>query len=138
LWLLTVRMRDNHHNRGVVLILAVFIVALLAAILTGMLQINTEEIQIMQNHVRAAEALAVAEAGLNDAMAHLRSNAAWQAGFTAKPFAGGAYTVTLDGSQITSVGTSSQGYTARVKANVTVAPAGPPHRVAVDWIRVNE
>lgn len=131
-------MYDNHHNRGVVLIMAVFIVALLAAILTGMLQINTEEIQIMQNHVRAAEALAVAEAGLNDALAQLRANAAWRAGFAAKPFVDGAYTVTVEGSQITSVGTSSQGYSARMKADVTVAPAGPPHRVTIDRIRVNE
>lgn len=131
-------MRDNHHNGGVVLIMAVFVVAMLAAILTGMLQINTEEIQIMQNHVRAAEALAIAEAGLNDALAQLRANAAWHAGFAAKPFVGGTYTVTMDGSQITSVGTSSQGYTARVKADVSVAPAGPPHRVAIDRIQVNE
>ncbi len=133
-----VDMGDNHRNRGVVLIMAVFIVALLAAILTGMLQINTEEIQIMENHVRTAEALAVAEAGLNDALAQLRANAAWRAGFAAKPFVGGAYTVTLDGSQITSIGTSARGYSARMKADVTVAPGRPPHRVVIDRMWVNE
>jgi len=118
--------------------MVVFVVALVSAIVIGMLQLNTEDVQIMRNHIGAAEALAIAEAGLNDALAQLRANAAWHAGFAAKPFVGGAYTVTMDGSQITSVGTSSQGYIARVKADVTVAPAGPPHRVAIDRIRVNE
>jgi Tfp pilus assembly protein PilX len=131
-------MGNNHHNRGVVLIMAVFIVALLAAIVTGMLQINTEEIQIMQNHLRAAEALAIAEAGLNDALAQLRADATWDAGFADKAFAGGAYTVTREGSRITSVGTSAQGFSAGIRADVTVAQEGPPHPVAIDCIRGSE
>ncbi len=131
-------MSKNPKNQGVVLLMVVFVIALVSAIVIGMLQLNTEDVQIMRNHIGAAEALAIAEAGLNDALAQLRANAAWHAGFAAKPFVEGAYTVTMDGSQITSVGTSSQGYTARVKADVTVAPVGPPHRVAIDRIRVNE
>ena len=49
--------------------MTVFVVALLSAMVMGMLQINVEEIRIMHNQIRAAEALAVAEAGLNDALA---------------------------------------------------------------------
>jgi len=131
-------MSGNGRNRGVVLIMVVFVVALLGAIVTGMVQINTEDIQVMQNHVRAAEALAVAEAGLNDALAHLRAQAGWNAGFEDRTFAGGRYTVTVDGSQVTSVGTSARGFVARVEADVTVAPDGPPHIVEIDSIKVNE
>ncbi|UCD50904.1 MAG: hypothetical protein JSW27_25690 [Phycisphaerales bacterium] len=131
-------MRANGHNRGVVLIMVVCVVALLGAIVTGMLQVNTEDIQVMQNHVRAAEALAVAEAGLNDALAQLRAQAGWDAGFEDKAFAGGTYTVTVDGSQVISVGTSARGFVARVVANVTVALDGPPHIVEIDSIKVNE
>lgn len=131
-------MDTTHNNRGVVLIMSVFVVALLAAIVIGMLQINTEEIQIMQNHIRGAEALAVAEAGLNDALAQLRADATWHAGFTDKPFAGGTYTVTCSGSQITCFATSAEGFSARIEADVTVAWAGPPYLVGIDRIRVNE
>ena len=42
------------------MLMVVFIVALLSTVVMGMLQINTEEIQLMQNHIYAAEALATA------------------------------------------------------------------------------
>lgn len=121
-----------------VLIMVVFVVALLGAIIMGMLQMNTEEIQIMRNHVRSVEALAIAEAGLNDVLAQLRVDSTWDTGFVDKPFCGGAYTVTVAASQITSVATSAQGYIARVKAEVSIASEGPPHSVNIDRFRVNE
>jgi Tfp pilus assembly protein PilX len=131
-------MSNDRNKRGVVLIMVVFVVALLGAIIMGMLQMNTEEIQIMRNHVRAVEALAIAEAGLNDALAQLRADADWDAGFTDKPFSGGAYTVTVETPQITSVAKSDQGYVARVEAEVSVASGGPPYSVSIDSFRVNE
>jgi Tfp pilus assembly protein PilX len=131
-------MKATRNNRGVVLLMVIFVVALLAAIVVGMLQINTDEIQIMQNHMRGAEARAVAEAGLNDALAQLRTDATWDKGFAEKSFDGGTYTVTRDESKVTSLGTTSQGFTARIEADVTVEPAGPPHQVTIDRIRVNE
>jgi hypothetical protein len=118
--------------------MVVFVVALMGAIVMGMLQMNTEEIQIMRNHVQAAQAQAVAEAGLNDALAQLRLDSTWDDGFAGKSFGDGAYTVTCNGSQITSVGTTDQGYLARVEADVLVAAEGPPHSVSVSSFRVNE
>jgi len=131
-------MSKDCRKRGVVLIMVVFVVALLGAIVMGMLQMNTEEIQIMQNHIRAAEALAIAEAGLNDALAQLRLDSGWDTGFAEKPFSGGAYTVVVESPQITSVATSAQGYVAWIKAEVTVAAGGPPHSINIDSFRVNE
>jgi type II secretory pathway component PulK len=131
-------MAREHRKHGVVLITVVFVAALLAAIVMGMLQIHTEEIQVMRNHIRAAESLAIAEAGLNDALAQLRTDAAWDKGYVDKGFAGGMYTVTVNGSHVTSLGTSSHGFVARVEADVTVSSGVPPHVVEIDSVKVNE
>jgi Tfp pilus assembly protein PilX len=81
-----------HHpsESGSVLLVVVLLVALLAAVVMGHLQVNTEEIQLVQNHVGGAEAMALAEAGLNDALAQLRRNPDWCAGYADKPFGGGS------------------------------------------------
>lgn len=44
---------------------------------------------------RSAQALAIAEAGVEDALHSLYQNSTWTAGFVNKPFAGGSYTVTV-------------------------------------------
>lgn len=123
---------------GSALLMVVFITALLAATVMGHLQIATEEIQIMQNHVGAAEAMATAEAGLNDALAQLRADAAWNAGYIDKAFNGGTYTVTVSAGVITATGTSDRGYVAQLTTQVTIAPGGPPHLIRIDNLRINE
>ena len=73
-------------NNGSAFLLVVFVVALLAAVVIGMLQINTEEIQIVRNQISAAKALCIAEAGLNDAFAQIRLDSGWTSGFLNKTF----------------------------------------------------
>lgn len=131
-------MRNQRKQPGSVLLMVVFIMALLAATVMGHLQINTEEIQLMQNHLYAAEALATAEAGLNDVLAQLRADATWTAGYVDKPFNGGSYTVVVNGSTLTATGVTSRGFVAKVEADVTVSAAGPPHVVRIDVLRINE
>jgi len=134
-------MKVKFRNKGSVLLMAIFIVALLSAVVMGILQVNTEEIQIMRNQIGAAQALAVAEAGLNDAFAEMRANDAWATGFADKAFEGGSYAVAIAGTApnltITSIGTSSQGFVARVEADVTVG-GGSPYVVRIDNLRINE
>jgi hypothetical protein len=129
-------------NSGSALLITIFVVALLSAMVIGILQMNTEETQLMQNQVWAAQALAVAEAGLNDAFAQIRTDSGWDDGFDSKSFNGGSYTVTVTGSlpnpTIESTGTSSQGFVARVQADVTVASSGPPYVIRIDNLRINE
>jgi Tfp pilus assembly protein PilX len=133
-------MRLMYRNDGSAFIIVVFVVALLAAVVMGMLQINTEEIQIMRNQIYAAEALAIAEAGLNDALAEIRIDSGWVTGFADKAFSDGSYTVTVGGSlpnlTITSTGTSSQGFVGRLDAVVTVG-AISPHTIRIDSFRIN-
>jgi len=131
-------MKTSQRNTGSVLLVIVLLVALLAATVVGHLQINTEEIQLMQNHIGGAQALATAEAGLNDAMAQLRLDRGWQDGFAGKPFNGGTYTVVVDGSTIRSTAVTTAGFTATMKAQVTVASDGPPYVVRIDSLRINE
>jgi Tfp pilus assembly protein PilX len=111
-------MNEKSRNNGSVLLIAIFVVALLSAVVMGILQVNTEEIQLMRNQIGAAHALAVAEAGLNDAFAEIRANDAWMTGFADKVFEGGSYVVTVAGSPpdliVTSTGTSGQGFVAKV------------------------
>ena len=129
------------RDQGSVMLLAVFVIALLSALVTGMLQLNTEEIQLMQNHVYAAQALAVAEAGLNDALSEIRVDDEWDNGFDDKSFGSHSYTVDVSGSlpdlTIESEGTSSQGFVARVEADVTVG-TDTPYVIRIDSLRINE
>lgn len=131
-------MKRRGDKAGSVLLVVVLVTALLAAVVMGHLQMNAEEIQLMQNHVYSAEALATAEAGLNDALAQLRSDSSWDTGFSNKAFNGGSYTVTVDGTSITATGTTSRGFVARVRAELTISSDGPPYMIRIDAMRVNE
>ena len=131
-------MRRSRVPSGSVLIIVVFIVALMSAVLIGILEVNTEEVQLMQNHVYVAQAKAVAEAGLNDALAELRADPTWDTGFSDKSFDGGTYTVVAGGSTLTATGVTSQGFVARLEADVTISADGPPHVVTIDGLRINE
>ena len=102
----------------------------------------TEELQLMQNQLYAAQAIEVAEAGLNDAFAQIRANSSWTTGFTNKSFTGyGTYTVSVAGAlpnrTISSIATTSQGYIASVVADVTVGTSSP-YIIRIDNLRINE
>lgn len=136
-------MAEKQRQDGSVLLIVVFAVALMCIITVGILQMTTEEIQLMQNQVYAAEALATAEAGLNDAFKRIRadSNSIDDFPFT-ESFNGGSYTVlAVEGSlpdpNIISEGTSSQDFRARVKADIMVGSTSP-YIVRIDKLRINE
>jgi len=138
-------MKRKLKNNGSVFLMTVFVIALLAALAMGILQINTEEIQLIQNQTGAAEALATAEAGLNDAFYELRSDSGWTTGFTDKAFNNGSYTVTVAASDssdvlITSTGTSSQGFITRVQADATIKQnyGQDFYTIRIDNLRINE
>ncbi|HUV40853.1 MAG TPA: hypothetical protein VMW23_03580 [Sedimentisphaerales bacterium] len=136
-------MKLEHKNNGSVMLLTVFIIALFSVLVMGMLQLNTEELQLMRNQIFAAEATATAEAGLNDAFSRLRRDAYWDTGFDDKHFNGGTYSVAVAGSVpnliITSEGISAQGFKTRVEADITIDTSGTNnHTVRIDNLRVNE
>ena len=134
-------MKVKVENNGSVLLIAIFAIALLAVLTMGILQMNTEEIQLMQNQIYAAGALATAEAGLNDAFSEIRTDSSWTTGFTGEPFNGGTYDVNVTGTlpnrTITSTGTSSQSFVARVEADITTGTTSP-YIIRIDNLRINE
>ena len=134
-------MKEKLRNNGSVMLIAIFAIALLSTLVCGMLQMNTEEIQLMQNQIYASVARTIAEAGLNDAYYELRSDSSWTDGFSSKSFNGGSYTVAVAGTlpslTITSTGTSSRGFASKVEADVTVGGSSP-YIIRVDELRVNE
>jgi Tfp pilus assembly protein PilX len=134
-------MKRKIRHKGAVLLIAIFATALLSAITIGILQINTEELQLMRNQIYAAESQATAEAGLNDAFSELRSDSSWTTGFTDKTFNSGSYTVTVAGTlpnlTLTSTGTSAQGFVHRVEADITVGSTSP-YIIRIDSLRINE
>jgi hypothetical protein len=134
-------MKANKRNKGSVILLAIFTIALMSTLVIGMLQLNTEEVQLAQNHIYAAQALAVAEAGINDAFYELRSNSSWNAGFMGKAFDAASYTVTVTGSApyvtVESMGTSAQGFAAKVATDITMGTSSP-YIIRIDDLRVNQ
>ena len=125
---------SHQSESGSVLLVVVLLVALLAAVVMGHLQINSEEIQLLQNHIGGAEALALAEAGLNEALAELRRDPGWKAGFTDRPFGCGSCTVVVQGSTLTSTAKTSRGFVAKVEADVV---PGPDNALRIDRWRIN-
>ena len=130
-------MKFSTENNGSVLLITGFIIVFISALAMGILQMNTEEIQIVRNQIFAAEAMAIAEAGLNDAFSELRDDSSWSAGFTDKAFNSGSYTVDVNGATITSTGTSSTGFIGRAQADVTIAGTSP-YVIRIDHFRINE
>jgi type II secretory pathway component PulK len=134
-------MKIRMKNNGAVFLIVVFAIALMATITVGILVMTTEELMLMQNQLYAAQAMCTAEAGLNDAFAQIRSNSSWTTGFTNKAFNSGSYTVTVTGTlpdrTITSTGTSSQGYMARMAADVTIGTSSS-YKIRIDNLRINE
>jgi type II secretory pathway pseudopilin PulG len=134
---------ERGRNIGSIMLIAIFVIALLSAMVIGILQMNTEEIQLMQNQIYAAQALATAEAGLNDAFSELRDDDEWVGPLTNEPFNEGLYNVSVTGTlpnlTIESEGTSAQGFVARVKADVTVDTSdSSDHTIRIDNLRINE
>ncbi len=134
---------ERERNIGSIMLIATFAIALLSAMVIGILQMNTEEIQLMQNQIYAAQALATAEAGLNDAFSELRDDDEWVGPLTDEPFNDGLYNVSVTGTlpnlTIESEGISAQGFVARVEADVTVDTSdSSDHTIRIDNLRVNE
>jgi len=135
-------MTFKRYYNGSVFLVTVFVIALLATITAGILQLSAEELKISSNQLNAAEALATAEAGLNDAFARIREDSSCIDTFPfTESFNGGSYTVSAEGSlpdpNIISEATSAAGFVARVKAEVTIGSTSP-YIIRIDKLRVNE
>lgn len=134
-------MDKRTKNKGSVILIVVFIIALMSTVVAGIAQMNTEELMLMTNQINAAQAMESAHAGLNDAFAELYADSGWTDGFASKSFSDGTYTVTVSGIfpklTLTSTAATSQGFSAKIESDVTVS-ASSPYTLRVDELRINE
>ena len=135
-------MKVKQKNSGVVMLMTIFVVAILSAVVMGIMQINRNEIRLVKDQIFADQALATAEAGLNNAFARIRVDDEWADGFDNEEFNGGFYDVSVTGTlpnlTIVSQGTTSQSFVTKVEADVTVAASGSDNIIRIDNLRVNE
>lgn len=131
-------MRTYKRQSGSVMVMTVFVIALLSTIVMGILEMNTVDIQIMQNQVSAGEAKMMALAGLNHALDELRADAGWNDGFTNQAWNGGSYTVDVSGTTLTSTGKTAAGFSSEVTAEITLSASGPPYIIRLDEMRTNQ
>jgi hypothetical protein len=82
-------------TRGSALAISLFIMAVFSLLAVALVASSKSMGRAVVDNLRQAQAQAIAEAGLEDAMTALHADDSWRAGFTKKPFAGGYYTVTL-------------------------------------------
>jgi Tfp pilus assembly protein PilX len=133
-------MKKMHRQKGSVMLIAIFVIALMTTLVVGIAQMNTEQIQIIQNQIYATDALCIAEAGLNDAFSEIRDDNEWNSSLN-KSYSGGGYKVKVDGSPpyvtITSTGTNAKGFIAEVQADITVGGAGP-YVIRIDEYKIND
>jgi len=117
--------------------MVVFVVALLATAVCGIIQLNTEELQVMNNHLGMVQSHAIAEAGIEDAIAHKRLDPTWQQGVQRR-LGGGDYSVTVEGETLTSIGRSAEGYQTMLSVDITILGEKTPHTIRTDAVRLNQ
>jgi hypothetical protein len=134
-------MSAREHRKGVVLVLTLLLVAMASALVVGLLRLNAVEAGHVHDLIRMAEAEALAEAGLNDALSRLRTDNNWNEGFSEKAFAGGEYNVTVSGEppylNVVSWARSQSGSIAGIEVGLTLA-ASAPYLIRIDSYRLCE
>lgn len=130
--------------------MVVFLTAMLATLVMGILQINTEELVLIRHRTFAAQARALAEGGLNQAMAEIRNNPQWRRDDIPEvvdwavlqalgvQVGDGYYLIGFDGEQITIISAVSewQDYRATYEADVTIGSASP-YIIRIDNLKIN-
>lgn len=137
--------RKSKNQKGVILLLAAFVVLFMSILIIGYLEVATTETEIMRNHRLSNKALHIAEAGIEDAIYTLRQtgNHHWTTGFTDKVFPAGStssYTVTVNDDDypdivITSTGTVSSSFRRQIEVGIAISgpPTSAPYPIRINY-----
>lgn len=98
------------NSKGSTLVLNLLVMAVFSIMAVMVYKAAKSMVGEAVYYQRSAQALTIAEAGLEDALHSLYSTATWRTGFTQKPFAGGYYTVSVTTPSALSVLVTSSGY----------------------------
>lgn len=121
--------RKSNDKPGAVLLMVLMLITILSALILSTLEMTVSSIYIVANHEREIKALYIADAGIEDAIKHLREDPYWTEGFDNKLFASGSYSVSIDASEyplikITSSGTLND-FQKRVESQVYIVDIPP-------------
>jgi len=127
-------------RRGAALLLVIFAVAFVAVLAVAVLDVAATDLGILRNHQNGLKALYAAQAGLNTAIASLRTDCQSSGTVSGTIGAGGQYAALIENNRplvtVTSTGKAA-GFVRTVQARVVVA--GPPFKapfpVRVEWWR---
>ncbi len=70
-------LRHTDNERGIVLTVAIMVMGLMAVLGAAIISTSTTDVQIARNVTRSRQALAVAEAGVSQAINYIRSDPGW-------------------------------------------------------------
>jgi len=142
------KMRTGHHSnaarsqRGMVLLLTVFALAILSVLVAALLEITAADLEIARNHLASTKALYIADAGIASAIYELRQDYQWDAGWpggvTFPDGSSGSYAVTVTNNypSVTIVSTGNWGgFERKLEANVSISgpPQSPPYPVRITY-----
>jgi hypothetical protein len=136
-------MRLHNDNKGVVFLIAVFLIVFISIAMIAFLDIATVDFQVLQNSKSSNESLYIAQAGVEDAISRLRNDINWQA-LAGSPLvvefpsgSGNQYSVICPQlglpKIITSTATMSNGYKRRIEVSVQVFGTSPLYNVKVNY-----
>ena len=111
-------------RRGAILLVILFLMALTAPLLCTAFEGQAMGLRCVHNDISARNALYIAEAGVNDAIAQILLDPSWRTGFSNKEFPAGSghtYTVTVQDTtdnkiRITSTSQTADGFSRTITA----------------------
>jgi type II secretory pathway component PulK len=119
-------------QKGVALLLALFTLIIISLLVVAFLAITTTDLQIISNHLSRNQALYIADAGVEYAVARIRYN---RSSFAVSQiaFPPGSYNVTYTNTTgtVASNGTLSSGPVVRLQARISVVENG-----TLDTVRI--
>ena len=128
------------RGRGAALVLVIFAMAFVAVLAVAVLDVAATDLGILRNHQNGLKALYAAQAGLQTAIASLRTDCQSSGTVSGTIGTGGQYAALIENNRplvtVTSTGKAA-GFVRTVRARVVVAgpPVKAPFPVRVEWWR---
>lgn len=124
------------NNKGVALVMTMYIMVIVAMIMVAFCELTISDIQITSNNFNRIKARYIADSGIEYAVYFLRQNSSWTAsaqGLEYPSGSGNTYVVTYpDASgKILSIGRLATGEEVRLQAGVSVGGSSAPYKVRI-------
>jgi type II secretory pathway component PulK len=126
------------HKKAQALLLAIFSLILISLLVTAFLELTTIDLQIISNHLMKNQALYIADAGIEYAIAQLRTDNNWKKTpqpIELPPGSGDTYDVTYSSvsGKINSVARLASGGEISLEAKVSVKGSAPYDVEIIYW-----